>query len=58
MEPMLSAISDSGVPKGDGWEYEPKWVGFRNLVYRDGEEVELISWCGRPMTLFFIECVP
>src|SRR5204863_213790 len=35
MEPMLSAISDSGIPKGDGWEYEPKWDGFRTLVFQD-----------------------
>src|SRR5437867_3545471 len=58
MEPMLSAISDSGVPKGDGWEYEPKWDGFRTLVYRDGEEVELMSRGGRPMTRYFPELVP
>ncbi len=29
MEPMLSAISENGIPKGDRWEYEPKWDGFR-----------------------------
>jgi len=38
MEPMLSAISETGIPKGDSWEYEPKWDGFRTLVFRDGEE--------------------
>src|SRR6267378_1382962 len=36
MEPMLSAPGE-GIPKGDGWTYEPKWDGFRTLVFRDGE---------------------
>src|SRR5437879_12344905 len=58
MEPMLSAISDSGIPKGDGWEYEPKWDGFRTLVFRDGEEVALMSRGGRAMTRYFPEVLP
>jgi DNA ligase D-like protein (predicted ligase) len=55
MEPMLSAVSGNGIPKGDGWEYEPKWDGFRTLVFRDGDEVALISRGGRPMTRYFPE---
>src|SRR3989440_7715802 len=58
MEPMLSAISDSGIPKGDGWEYEPKWDGFRTLVFRDGEDVALMSRGGRAMTRYFPEVLP
>src|SRR5881296_373141 len=58
MEPMLSAISDSGIPKGDGWEYEPKWDGFRTLVFRDGDEVALMSRGGRAMTRYFPEVLP
>jgi ATP-dependent DNA ligase len=58
MEPMLSAISDAGIPQGDSWEYEPKWDGFRTLVFRDGEEVALISRGGRPMTRYFPELLP
>src|SRR5438874_5102636 len=58
MEPMLSAISDSGIPKGEGWEYEPKWDGFRTLVFRDGEEVALMSRGGRAMTRYFPEVLP
>lgn len=57
MEPMLSAPAD-GIPKGDGWEYEPKWDGFRTLVFRDGDEVALISRGGRPMTRYFPEVLP
>ncbi|MGH7764001.1 MAG: ATP-dependent DNA ligase [Candidatus Dormibacteraceae bacterium] len=57
MEPMLSAPAE-GIPKGDGWEYEPKWDGFRTLVFRDGDEVALISRGGRPMTRYFPEVLP
>src|SRR2546427_792526 len=49
MEPMLSAPAD-GIPKGDSWSYEPKWDGFRTLVFRDGDDVALISRGSRPMT--------
>jgi ATP-dependent DNA ligase len=58
MEPMLSAISEAGIPKGDSWEYEPKWDGFRTLVFRDGEEVALMSRGGRSMTRYFPEVLP
>src|SRR6202022_5003194 len=57
MEPMLSAPGD-GIPKGDSWEYEPKWDGFRTLVFRDGDNVELISRGARPMTRYFPELLP
>jgi len=57
MEPMLSAPAD-GIPKGDSWEYEPKWDGFRTLVFRDGDEVALISRGARPMTRYFPELLP
>src|SRR6202047_1781748 len=57
MEPMLSAPGD-GIPKGDSWEYEPKWDGFRTLVFRDGDDVELVSRGARPMTRYFPELVP
>jgi len=57
MEAMLSTPADA-IPKGDRWEYEPKWDGFRTLVYRDGDEVALISRGSRPMTRYFPEVVP
>src|SRR3977135_1906479 len=56
MEPMLSAPGD-GIPKGDSWEYEPKWDGFRTLVFRDGDEVALISRGGRSRPRSFPELV-
>jgi ATP-dependent DNA ligase len=60
VEPML-ARSVSGVPQPDsvdgGLAYEPKWDGFRCLVFRDGDEVELASRNGRPITRYFPELV-
>jgi ATP-dependent DNA ligase len=53
--PML-ARSVAAVPEGD-YSYEPKWDGFRALVFRDGAEVEIGSRNGRPMTRYFPELV-
>ena len=55
---MLSAPSETGIPKGDRLEYEPKWDGFRTLVFRDGDDVALISRGARPMTRYFPEVLP
>ena len=38
LEPMLAKAADA-LPDGDGWLYEPKWDGFRALVFRDGDDV-------------------
>ncbi|MBA2756340.1 MAG: ATP-dependent DNA ligase, partial [Chloroflexi bacterium] len=35
LEPMLAKASD-GLPTDDGWLFEPKWDGFRAIVFRDG----------------------
>jgi ATP-dependent DNA ligase len=45
------------VPDGDGWVYEPKWDGFRTLVFRDGDDVYLQSRNGKPMNRYFPEVV-
>ena len=45
-------------PDGDGWRYEPKWDGFRTIVFRDGDDVHLQSRNGRPMNRYFPEVVP
>ena len=36
LEPMLAAPL-AALPEGDGWAYEPKWDGFRCIVFRDGD---------------------
>jgi len=56
IEPMLSAAAD-GLPDGDGWQFEPKWDGFRTVVFRDGDEVLLQSRDLKPMNRYFPELV-
>jgi ATP-dependent DNA ligase len=53
---MLSKAADA-LPGSDGWQFEPKWDGFRTLVFRDGEEVVLQSRDGKPMNRYFPELV-
>jgi ATP-dependent DNA ligase len=45
------------IPTGGEWQYEPKWDGFRCLAFRDGDEVELQSKAGRPLTRYFPELI-
>lgn len=52
--PML-AKPHSGLPPGEDWLFEPKWDGFRTIVFRSGGEVELGSRNERPMTRYFPE---
>jgi ATP-dependent DNA ligase len=54
--PMLSAAADA-LPEGDGWLFEPKWDGFRTLVFRDGEEILLQSRDEKPMNRYFPELI-
>jgi ATP-dependent DNA ligase len=56
IKPMLAKVTER-VPEGDGWVYEPKWDGFRTIVYRDGDEVTLRSRNDRPMNRYFPEVV-
>ncbi len=55
VKPML-AKSVPAVPDGD-YAYEPKWDGFRCIVFRDGDEVELGSRNEKPLTRYFPEVV-
>ena len=54
--PMLAKASKS-LPEGDQWLYEPKWDGFRCIVFRDAKEVELGSRNERPLTRYFPELI-
>ncbi len=45
------------VPSGPGWQYEPKWDGFRCLAFRDGDRIELQSKNGQPLARYFPEVV-
>jgi len=54
LAPMLSKAADA-LPDGDGWQFEPKWDGFRTLVFRDGDEIVLQSRDEKPMNRYFPE---
>jgi ATP-dependent DNA ligase len=54
IEPMLSSAAE-GLPTGDGWLFEPKWDGFRTLVFRDGDDILLQSRDEKPMNRYFPE---
>ncbi len=55
VKPMLARATD-GIPEGD-LAFEPKWDGFRCIVFRDGDEVVLGSRNERPLTRYFPELV-
>ena len=54
--PMLSKVAGE-LPEGSDWLFEPKWDGFRALVFRDGEEVFLQSRDQKPLGRYFPELV-
>jgi len=54
IEPMLAKAADA-LPDGDGWLYEPKWDGFRALVFRDGDEILIQSRDLKPLDRYFPE---
>jgi ATP-dependent DNA ligase len=56
LEPMLSSAAEA-LPGGAGWQFEPKWDGFRTLVFRDGDELLLQSRDEKPMNRYFPELV-
>jgi ATP-dependent DNA ligase len=56
VQPQL-AKSSRELPEGDGWRYEPKWDGFRTIIFRDGDDVQLQSRNGRPMNRYFPDVV-
>src|SRR5437588_4551165 len=53
----MEAQSVAHIPTGEGWQYEPKWDGFRCLAFRDGRNVELQSKSGQPLGRYFPELV-
>ncbi len=56
VEPML-ATAVPQIPVAEAMTYEPKWDGFRCIIFRDGDEVELASRGGNSLTRYFPEVV-
>ncbi|MBA3834070.1 MAG: ATP-dependent DNA ligase, partial [Chthoniobacterales bacterium] len=55
--PPMEARSVDEIPSDDGWQYEPKWDGFRCLAFRDGDEIFLQSKAGQPLARYFPDVV-
>jgi ATP-dependent DNA ligase len=53
----MEALLAAELPEGEGWQYEPKWDGFRCLALRDGDAVTLTSKSGKPLARYFPEVV-
>ena len=53
----MEALLAAELPDGDGWQYEPKWDGFRCLASRGGGVLELTSKSGKPLGRYFPEVV-
>ncbi len=53
----MEARSVDQIPEGDGWQYEPKWDGFRCLIFKEDGQIYLQSKAGKPLTRYFPELV-
>src|SRR5213595_1716754 len=54
--PMEAVLAEQ-LPEGDGWQFEPKWDGFRCLARRDGAKVELLGRSGKSLSRYFPDIV-
>ncbi len=55
--PPQESTQSKTLPAGTAWAYEPKWDGFRCIIFRDGEDVEVQSKSGKPLARYFPEIV-
>jgi ATP-dependent DNA ligase len=53
----MEALLAAELPLGEGWQYEPKWDGFRCIARRDGDNIEMISRSGKPLGRYFPEVI-
>ncbi|MEO1057575.1 MAG: ATP-dependent DNA ligase [Actinomycetota bacterium] len=56
IDPMLAKLARR-IPAGDDWLFEPKWDGFRCLLFRDGDRLEMYSRKRRPLDRYFPELI-
>lgn len=54
VSPMLATLARA-IPTGEGWVYEPKWDGFRAIVFRDHDDITIASRNGQPLARYFPE---
>src|SRR5690242_1598090 len=55
--PPMEALAQPRLPDGRNWVFEPKWDGFRCVVFKDGTSVRLQSKSGQPLERYFPEVV-
>ena len=55
--PPMEAKRAGRIPAGDKWQFEPKWDGFRAIIFRSGGTVVIQSKAGQPLTRYFPELV-
>jgi ATP-dependent DNA ligase len=55
--PPMEAKRVDKIPTGDTWQFEPKWDGFRAIVFRSGDDVAVQSKAGQPLGRYFPEVV-
>jgi ATP-dependent DNA ligase len=53
----MEARSADELPDGPGWQFEPKWDGFRCLAFRNGDKVDLRAKSGKPLGRYFPEVI-
>src|SRR5687768_1619709 len=55
--PPMEAQTAARIPDGPEWQFEPKWDGFRALVFRDGDDIQLQSKSGQALGRYFPELI-
>jgi ATP-dependent DNA ligase len=55
--PPMESLAVDEIPVGKEWQYEPKWDGFRCLVFRDGDRIYLQSKAGQPLARYFPDLI-
>ncbi|MEA2338641.1 MAG: hypothetical protein QOE82_2648, partial [Thermoanaerobaculia bacterium] len=55
--PPMEAKRVEKIPAGDGWQFEPKWDGFRAIIFKSDAEVVVQSKAGQPLGRYFPEVV-
>jgi ATP-dependent DNA ligase len=53
----MEALLVGELPVGPGWQYEPKWDGFRCLAFKDGDRIDVMSKAGKPLARYFPDVV-
>ncbi|MDQ3951259.1 MAG: ATP-dependent DNA ligase [Gemmatimonadota bacterium] len=53
----MDALLVDELPAGPGWQYEPKWDGFRCLAFKDDDRVDVMSKAGKPLARYFPDVV-